>query len=237
MHVRNNSPLCCLFGGTFDPIHYGHLAPVWEALQAADAQQVAYLPAAIPPHRPPPCAAAEHRLAMVRIALAEQSLLPNEAFVRHGKSCGASVLKSGAYTVDDIELMRAGPSYTIDTVQALQQRHPQRRYALLVGLDALLGLESWHRWQDLQQCVHIIVIARRGWQLPQSLPSWWHGARVETSAELHRAAAGKIFFINATPVAVSSTLVRARLKAGEQVRELLPAGVYDYIHTHHLYGK
>lgn len=216
MRVRDT--LCGLFGGTFDPIHYGHLAPVREVFRAAALAGVAYLPAAVPPHRSEPRTAAAHRLAMVRIALADRHA--NEPF-----------------EVADLELKRRGPSYTFDTIQRLRRRHPKRRYALIVGLDTLLGFDTWHRWQALQQSVHIIAIARPGWRLPRPLPRWWQSARIESSAELHRSAAGKILFIEATPVAISSTQVRERLKDGADVSHLVPRGVCDYICEHNLYGE
>ncbi len=218
------SGLCGLFGGTFDPIHYGHLAPLREVCQSVAPDKVIYLPAAVPPHRRQPRAGAEHRLAMTRIAVA-------------GEQTNEQPEPSFALEVDDLELQRRGPSYTIDTLQSLRQQQPGRRYALMVGLDALLGLEAWHRWRALQQSVHIIAIARPGWRLPQPLPDWWQAARVESSDELRRAAAGKIIFVEAAPVAISSTLVRERLAAGGEIHDLTPPGVCDYIREHNLYGQ
>ena len=220
MHSDN---LYGIFGGTFDPIHYGHLAPLRQVLRGAALTSLAYFPAAVPPHRPPPDADAAHRLAMLRIALADEA--------------GAAPSDEPSFAVDDIELKRPGPSYTIDTIQSLQRRHPRRRYALIIGLDALLEFETWHRWQALQQSVHIIAIGRCGWKLPRSLPHWWQAARVESGTELHRTAAGKILFIETTPVAISSTLIRARLKAGQEIRDLMPVGVCNYIREHNLYGR
>ncbi len=207
--------LCGLFGGTFDPIHRGHIAPIREVLRAAALAQVAYIPAAVPPHRPQPEASANHRLEMTRIALADEPHL----------------------TVDDIELNRRGPSYTIDTLERLRRRHPRRRYVLIVGLDALLGLETWHRWQTLQQSVHIIAVGRPDWRLPSPLPRWWRRARVESISDLRRAPAGRIIFIETAPVALSATLVRQRIAAGEDVGELLPTGVWRYIRENKLYGS
>ncbi len=106
----------------------------------------------------------------------------------------------------------------------------------MVGLDALLGLETWHRWRALQQSVHIIAIARPGWRLPRPLPRWWRAARAESGAELRRVSAGKILFIETAPVAVSATLVRRRIAAGGDARELLPPAVWDYIRRNQLYG-
>ena len=220
MHARDN--LCGLFGGTFDPIHYGHITPLRQVFHAAALTSLAYLPAAVPPHRPQPDTDAAHRLAMVRIALANQA--------------NAEASQEPSFAVDDIELKRPGPSYTIDTIQSLQQRHPGRRYALIIGLDALLEFETWHRWQALQQSVHIIAFGRCGWKLPRSLPHWWQAARVESSAELRRTAAGNMLLLETTPLAISSTLIRERLKAGEDASDLMPVGVCNYIREHNLYG-
>ncbi|MGI9311659.1 MAG: nicotinate-nucleotide adenylyltransferase [bacterium] len=209
----DDSALHGLFGGAFDPIHRGHLTPVAEAMRVASLSTVTYLPAAAPPHRPPPEASARHRLQMTRIA------------VNHRPRCVA----------DGIELRRAGPSYTIDTLRELRRRHPRRRYALLLGLDALLGLERWHRWRALQSSTHIIALARPGWRVERT-PAWWRGARVESGDDLRRARGGKLLLLETAPVAISATQVRARIRAGEPVGELLPVGVWDYIRAHRLYG-
>ena len=211
--MYSSDNLCGLFGGAFDPIHYGHIEPVREVFRAAGLAKVIYLPTAIPPHRPQPGASANHRLAMARIALADEA----------------------HFEVDDSELKRPGPSYTIDTLQSLHRRHPKRCYALIIGLDAVLGLETWHRWQALQRSVHIIAVGRPGWSLPQPLPQWWQSARVESSAALRRSAAGKILFVEAAPVPISATLVRERIAAGEDIGHLTPPGVFDYIRENHLY--
>lgn len=209
-----------LFGGTFDPIHHGHLAPIKQVLETAALAQVTYIPSAVPPHREQPEASATHRLAMTRIAIAEHS----------------------QFAVDEIELtlqqqQKQQASYTIDTIQTLQQQNPTRRYVLIVGLDAFLGLETWHRWQELQRSVHIIAMTRPGWQLPETLPSWWQAARAESEAELHDSAAGKILFIETTPNPISATQVRERIDAGEDVSGMLPRKVWDYICAHNLYGS
>lgn len=211
--MSNNYNLYGLFGGTFDPIHYGHLTPLKEVLRIAELSQITYIPVALPAHRRLPEANAEHRLAMTRLAVDEE---PH-------------------FTVDDIELKRHGISYTVDTLHSLRQRYPQRQYALIIGLDALLTLETWHRWQTLQHSVHIIALARYGWQLPQTLPPWWQAAYVESCAELRQSAGGKILFIETTPTPISATTVRARLKAGEEISTMTPRRVCDYIRTHNLY--
>lgn len=211
-------PLCGIFGGTFDPVHRGHIRPVVAAARAAGLAKVIYIPAGVPPHRPPPVASAADRLAMVKIALA-------------GEAAAGDV----ELAVDAIECKRRAPSYTFDTVQALQRRAPQTRYALLLGLDALLKLETWHRWDELQLGVHIVAIARPGWRAPESPPAWWRRAQVTSAAALRTAAAGKILIIETAPVSVSATKVRETIRAGRAAGGV-PPGVLDYIRRHHLYA-
>ncbi len=212
--MRDSEPLCGLFGGTFDPFHYGHLTPVKAVFRAAALARVIYIPAAVPPHRPQPSAGAADRLAMTRIGLAGEA----------------------DFEVDDIELKRAGRSYTFDTLQDLRRQNPRQRYALLVGLDALIGLETWHRWEELQRSVHIIAISRPGWRAPQPLPAWWRAARVESSAGLRHAQTGKILVAETAPVAISATRVRARIRAEGDPGDWVPPGVRDYICEHNLYA-
>ncbi|MGR3914828.1 MAG: nicotinate (nicotinamide) nucleotide adenylyltransferase, partial [Gammaproteobacteria bacterium] len=143
-HSARSGPLVGLFGGAFDPIHYGHLRPLKQAARAAELARVFYIPTARPAHRPRPHAPPHDRLEMTRIALGD----------------------APGFEADDRELRRPGRSYSIDTVAELRRQNPRARYALLLGMDALLGLENWHRWRELQQSVHIIGIARAGWRAP-----------------------------------------------------------------------
>jgi len=223
MHARGElrESLCGIFGGTFDPIHWGHIRPVIAAARAARLASVTYIPAGEPPHRPQPAAGAAHRLAMVKIALATAAEAGDD---------GVDL------RVDDIELNRRGPSFTIDTVQELHRRAPQTNYVLLLGLDALLGFESWHRWAELQRAIPIIGIARPGWRAPAPLPSWWKASLVNTAAELRAAGAGKILVIESVAVNIAASDVRARIHAGDEAGDCLPPGVADYIREHNLYA-
>lgn len=218
---------CGIFGGTFDPIHMGHIRPVMAAARAAGLVKVIYIPAGRPPHRPPPAARADDRLAMVKIALADAAAARSKA--------AAAVATDVALEVDDIELKRRGASYTIDTVQELQRRAPRTNYVLLLGLDALLNFETWHRWDALQRGVHIVGIARPGWRAPEPLPAWWRTARVESAAALRDASAGKILIIETAPVDISATAVRDNIRAGRATAGV-PPGVLDYIRQHNLYA-
>lgn len=211
-------PLCGIFGGTFDPIHFGHIKPVYTAAHAAGLGKVIYIPTGTPPHRPPPTASAADRLAMVNLALSRASTDDVEL------------------TVDDIECKRRGPSYTIDTVQELRRREPRANHVLLLGLDALLNLESWHRWEELQRGIHIIGIARPGWRAPQPLPAWWRRAQVESTDALRDASAGTIRVVETATVNISATEVRDKIRAGRDIADCVPPAVRDYIRRHNLYA-
>ena len=133
-----------IFGGTFDPIHYGHLRTAFELLQALRLGELRFMPAGNPPHREQPMASAEQRVAMVRAATAGQP----------------------GFTVDDRETRREGPSYSVDTLAGLRAEHPTRPLCLIVGMDAFLGLPKWHQWQDILKLAHLVVAHRPGWRAP-----------------------------------------------------------------------
>ena len=137
-----------IFGGTFDPIHYGHLRTAFEMLQALRFGEVRFMPCGNPPHRDAPKADAALRLRMVHVATAAQ-----EGFV-----------------VDDRELQRDGPSYSVDTLKALRKEYPQRPLALIIGMDAFLGLPKWYHWQEILELAHIVVAHRPSWRAPDMGP-------------------------------------------------------------------
>ena len=126
-HARPAAQPIGLFGGTFDPIHYGHLRTAFELWQALGLAEVRFMPTGSPPHRDQTHATAEHRLAMVRAAVAGQP----------------------AFVVDDREVRRSGVSYSVDTLTELRAEYPDRSLCLLLGMDAFLGLPNWHRWREL----------------------------------------------------------------------------------------
>ena len=124
-----------LFGGTFDPLHYGHLRTAFELWQALKLSEVRFMPTGSPPHREQPHAPAQLRLEMVKAAVADQP----------------------AFVVDDREVRRTGVSYSVDTLTEVRAEYPQRSLCLLLGMDAFLGLPNWHRWRELLDLAHIIV--------------------------------------------------------------------------------
>lgn len=200
-----------IFGGTFDPIHYGHLHIARAVAAQCALRAVRFIPAAMPPHRPPPYATPQQRLAMVRLATADEA----------------------NFVVDERELQRGYPSYSIDTVQSLQADYPHQRFCFIVGLDALLRLPDWYAWRKLLACIHFIAHARPGWEVPRVRPAWWQAA--DSLADLAGSAGGKIFTIAGPTHPRSATAIRARIARGEAITEWVPAAVARYIDTHQLY--
>lgn len=195
-----------IFGGTFDPIHLGHLSVAWEASELLDAE-VRLMPASVPPHRPPPLANARQRVAMLRAALQEQSRL----------------------TLDTRELERSGPSYTIDTLTELRTEEGDRSLVLLLGADAFAGLPSWHRWRELFDVAHIGVLSRPGVEVTWSdeLLAEIGPRLIEDAATLRALPAGKVIELSVTPLEISATRIRELLAEGRDPRYLLPCGLFD----------
>ncbi|MDE2307486.1 MAG: nicotinate-nucleotide adenylyltransferase [Xanthomonadaceae bacterium] len=195
-----------IFGGTFDPIHLGHLCVAWEASELLDAE-VLMMPSGIPPHRPPPIANAQQRVAMLRAALRGQSRL----------------------ILDARELARSGPSYTVDTMVELRAEQGERPLVLLLGADAFAGLPGWHGWRQLFALAHIGVLSRPGEQavLPDALQGEIGGRRVDSPAELRMLPAGKLVDLSVTPMEISSTRIRELIAAGREPCYQLPAGLFD----------
>lgn len=204
-----------LLGGTFDPIHIGHLRPAIEARDAIGLAEIRLIPNNIPPHRANPFCSSEQRLAMVKLAAAE-----NAGFV-----------------VDERELRRDTPSWTIDTLIELRQALPDTPLCFLMGMDSLLGLPGWHRWQELLDHAHLVVSVRPGWQpdYPREVAELLARHHTMDATALHRRLAGHIWLADNQPIELSATRLRALLAAGEDPRYLLPPSVADYIRQQGLY--
>ena len=195
-----------IFGGTFDPVHLGHLSVAWEAAELLNAE-VRLIPANIPPHRPAPMASAAERVAMLRRALQGQSRL----------------------TLDTRELERSGPSYTVDTLAELRGEQGERALVLLVGADMFAKLSGWHRWRDLFELAHIGVLSRPGISahLSEPLQREMDHRRLADLSGLMHLPAGRIVQLEVTPLEISATRIRALLAAGRDPRYLLPAGLFQ----------
>ena len=198
-----------VFGGTFDPIHYGHLRSAFEMLQALDFDRVHFIPCSDPPHRGVTYASAGQRLHLVEEAVAGQP----------------------GFVADDRELRRDGPSYTVDTLAGLREEFPDRSLGLIVGMDAFLGLPGWHRWDELLDIAHIVVAHRPGWKAPDigvlgDLIAEHGTHRID---DLHGATHGRIHIHAVTQLEIASTEIRALVAAGRDPRFLMPDAVRDEI--------
>ncbi|MGZ8263085.1 MAG: nicotinate-nucleotide adenylyltransferase [Burkholderiales bacterium] len=212
-----------IFGGTFDPIHYGHLRLAEEITEAAKLAEVRFLPSGTPPHRTSPGADAVHRVAMARLAIEG-----NDRF-----------------SVDDRETRRAGPGYTYDTLTELRQElGAHRSIVLLVGADAFLEFATWHRWRALFDLAHVVVAYRPGfpidtWQarMPEPLAHEYAARHMQQPLAVHLAPAGGIAAVTMTGLDISATFVRNAVRDGASPRYLLPDPVLDYIRSHALYTR
>lgn len=204
-----------IFGGTFDPIHNGHLKTISAVSQRCRFECVHFIPSASPPHRNPPHATAQQRFEMVELAIAGHS----------------------GFDLDDRELKRAPPSYTYDTVKSLQSDFPDRTYCFVAGVDALFGLENWYRWDDLIDRIHFVVMQRPGWHHPETLPVWWKDRRTTRFDDLRENRAGKLYEVEVAPVPVSATEIRLGISRGMDVSNMMPTTVWDYICAHNLYNN
>jgi nicotinate-nucleotide adenylyltransferase len=215
------TPVLGILGGTFDPIHYGHLELAHEVKSALGLFSVRIVPAGDPPHRAAPVATAAHRLAMVELALGDYRDLE----------------------IDAREIYRAGPSYTVVTLEELRAEAPARPLALIVGSDAFLGFPTWHRWRELFGLAHVIVAVRPGvaieGALPPSLAVEWTRRHTGDPNGLAAAPAGSIVVQPTTPHDISASAIRRDLARGAEgfaaVRGLLPAAVLAYIDRNQLY--
>ncbi|MBM7061393.1 nicotinate-nucleotide adenylyltransferase [Pseudomonas sp. UL073] len=215
MARRSDARRIGVLGGTFDPVHIGHLRGALEVAEYLQFDELRLIPSARPPHRDTPQVSAAQRLAMVELAVADVPPL----------------------RVDDRELKRERPSYTIDTLESLRgELAADDQVFLLLGWDAFCGLPSWHRWEELLQHCHMLVLQRpdADSEASEALRNLL-AARSVNDPQAIVGVAGQISFIWQTPLAVSATQIRQRLAEGRSVRYLVPDSVLAYIHAHGLY--
>jgi nicotinate-nucleotide adenylyltransferase len=210
----NPKPIGVL-GGTFDPIHHGHLRPALEALERLDLAEVRFIPCRHPPHRGQPMTTGKQRLLLLKLAVAEQP----------------------GFVVDDRELHREGPSYMVDTLASLRAEISQAPLCLLLGMDAFVKLDTWHRWQDILSLAHLVILHRPN---TESTPFDALGALVKQHAVSHPKAlrersAGGVLFQQVTQLDISATQIRDLLTQRNSARYLLPESVWSYICDHGLY--
>ena len=210
-----------LLGGTFDPIHFGHLRLAEEMGELLGLAEVRIVPAGLPPHRGHPRASASHRLEMVRRAVADNP----------------------RFALDEREIHKASPSYSVETLAVLRQELPPGTPLILfMGADAFMGLNTWHRWQELLDFAHLAVAHRPGfssavWEdaLPEPVRRLLATRRCEQASDLRSRPAGQIYLHTITQLDISASQIRERALRGRSLRYLLPDSVIDYINEHHLY--
>lgn len=220
--VHNTGPIGVL-GGTFDPIHVGHLRLAEEVADVCKLAVVRFIPAAIPPHRATPQVTAGDRQEMTRLAIADN---PH-------------------FTLDDCELKRTGPSYSFDTLNELRREvGATRPICLILGADAFLDLATWHRWHDLFSLAHLAVAHRPGFpvdswgqRMPQPLAREYEARRLMQPLATHWTPAGGIATVPTTALDIAATRIRGGLQAGRSQRYLIPDSVLDYIEARGLYKE
>jgi nicotinate-nucleotide adenylyltransferase len=206
-----------ILGGSFDPIHWGHLRPLMQAFEWLQADQLVLLPSAQPPHRNGLGASAAQRFAMAQLAAAELAPLP----------CVA----------DDWELQQARPSYTAITLAQLRQRWPHDQLVFVLGDDAFAQLDSWYHWQQLLDHAHLLVLQRPQHQQPwsEALQQLVQQKRATAVEQLQQQPQGLIAFADTTAVNISATAIRTAIANQQPWRQYLPVSVAEYIEQQQLY--
>lgn len=203
-----------VYGGTFDPVHYGHLRTALEVREVFGLEAVHLLPCGLPPHRGQPIAPGWQRAEMLHLAVANRPGL----------------------VVDTRELERSGPSYMVDTLKSLRQDFPDQNLLLFIGTDAFNHLQRWSRWQTLFDDAHLVVMTRPGFT-KQPLAEFFQARLTDHLPDLTHIKAGKLHFHAVTQLDISSTDIRALFAEHRDPGFLLPDAVIDFIRGHRLYGS
>ena len=200
-----------IFGGTFDPVHYGHIEPALSIKQALNLSQLRFIPNGTPPHRAVPWLSVEQRLCLLKSALQQYPDI----------------------VVDERELERDGPSYMVDTLRSLKSDYPDKRLCLIIGMDAFFGLTQWHQWQQLFDLCHLVITTRPGFELnslSQQISAeeyqFISSKMVSDVQSLSSREAGQILLQSVPQLDISSTQIRAKLQAGEDMSQWMPTEVY-----------
>ena len=211
---KKTEPLV-LLGGTFDPVHYGHLRCAEEARQKLGVTSLSLLPAGQPVHRAAPRASAAQRLKMLQLAIEE---FPHLA-------------------IDTREIDRDGPSYMVDTLKEIRQQNPHRPLLLLIGQDAANHLDSWYQWTELFELAHIVILTRPAAHVAysQELTDLVQEKQVATAAKMLTSPAGKVFRLQVAAIDISATMIKSIIRLGRSPKGMLPAAVLTYIDENALY--
>ncbi|MEP7728482.1 nicotinate-nucleotide adenylyltransferase [Marinomonas primoryensis] len=205
-----------IMGGTFDPIHNGHLRTAVEVLDRYQYSELRLIPCFQPVHKGQPSVSPQQRLEMAKLAISGDSRL----------------------RVDSREMDREGPSYSVDTLRDIRSEiGPNESLIMVLGMDSFLSLPTWQNWQELIQYSHLLVVSRPGWEpdLISELSAFCENYRAASSHELQCAPSGRVWFETLTPLGISSSMIRALARKNESIAYLLPEPVQKYIEQHQLY--
>jgi nicotinate-nucleotide adenylyltransferase len=215
-HKLTNMQLVGLLGGTFNPIHHGHLRLAQELADGLQLSEVRFIPSANPPHKTKPTVSAQQRAEMVKLAIEDNAL----------------------FKLDTRELERSGASYTIDTLSALYKELNDTALCLMMGSDAFLKFDTWHRWQELTDYCHIVLVQRPNHQqvgLNQNLQNLMQDHYTENITELSKTRAGLITMQQIPALDISSSQIREMVSQHRNPMYLCPKSVIDYIQHNGLY--
>ncbi|MBD1389762.1 nicotinate-nucleotide adenylyltransferase [Neiella sp. HB171785] len=206
-----------LLGGTFNPIHNGHLQLAGFVRQQLQLDEMQLLPNHLPPHKEQPLVTSAHRLAMAQAAINDEPQLQ----------------------INPIELNRDEPSYSVETLRRLRQQHPQDAIFFTMGMDSFINLSSWYQWQQLLNLCHLVVCQRPGDQMPEQGPEaqLWQQFGIANNQLQQLPLVGHIICLHNPLWPVSSTEIRQQLQCGEHANQWLPPAVAQYIADHQLYRQ
>jgi nicotinate-nucleotide adenylyltransferase len=203
-----------IYGGTFDPVHYGHLLTALEVSECFSLDELRLIPCSRPPHRAPPMAAARVRLQMLKLA----------------------VTNTPVFVIDKRELSREGPSYMIDTLKSIREEVAEEPLLLFIGADGFKHLTRWFQWQGLFDFAHIVVMSRPGEEHNVLNENGFLKNRyTDSKAALKNKPNGTLFFQNVTPLGISATQIRKIIASNGNPEFLLPDSVVEFIRTNKLY--
>lgn len=202
-------------GGSFDPIHNGHLLPAIEVAQQLQLQQLFLMPNHIAPHKAGSHCSATQRAEMVKLAVQDIDRLD----------------------IDTRELKRDSASYTVETLKEIQSQYPETPICFIMGMDSLINFDSWYQWQEILHYCHLVVCARPGWheQFNDTVQALLEQHQTGSITDLHQHRAGRIYFQKTAQFDISSTRIRHHIKHQLSIEKLIPTKVYHYIQHHQLY--
>ncbi len=212
---EQTKPIHIILGGTFDPLHFGHLRMAQEMLNQFPRAKVALMPAAYPPHRAQPGASPEQRIEMLQLVLSDVPQIQ----------------------IDSRELEREAPSYSVVTLQEIRREIGDDCLIFLMGTDAFSKLDQWYQWRSLLDLTNILVIGRPSSGLPAegTVAELYQQKAVENIKQLAEHAHGRVGFYQMPQLDISSTYIRGQIKCGKSPRFLLPSVILNYINLNHLY--